>query len=62
MSVATIITILSIVNGLISIAKDEPEAADHAKTWLAKVQPHIATAGDDVKQAFAAAQVKVSAL
>lgn len=62
MSVATIITILSIVNGLLSVAKDAPAVIDEAKSLLAKIAPHVDAAGDDVKQAFAKAQAKVSAL
>lgn len=62
MSVATIIAILSIVNGLLSVAKDAPAVVVEAKSLLAKIAPHVDAAGDDVKAAFTAAQTKVSAL
>lgn len=62
MSVATIIAILSIVNGLLSVAKDAPAVVVEAKSLLAKIEPHVEAAGDDVKAAFGEAQAKVSAL
>lgn len=62
MSIATIITILSIVNGLLSVAKDAPAVIDEAKSLLAKIEPHVEAGDDDVKKAFAEARAKVSAL
>lgn len=60
MSIATIITILSIVNGLLSVAKDAPAVIEEAKSLLAKVEPHIASASDDVKRTFVELQAKLA--
>lgn len=60
MSIATIMTILSIVSGLMSVAKDAPAVIDEAKSLLAKVKPHVDAAGDDVKRAFAKAQASLA--
>lgn len=60
MSVATILTILGIINGLLSVAKDAPAVIEEAKSLLAKVKPHAEAAGDDVKQAFAKAQASLA--
>lgn len=62
MSAAAILTIIGIVNGLIAIAKELPEAKKQAQDWLAKIEPYIKNAGVDVETAFAQAQQKVAAL
>lgn len=60
MSVATIITILSIINGLLSVAKDAPAVIAEAKTLLAKIEPHVSAAEDSVKSAFADTHAKLA--
>lgn len=45
MPVTTLLTILSIVNGLLSVAKTAPEVLTEARSLMAKVEPHIQTAG-----------------
>lgn len=62
MSIATVITILSVINALLSVAKDAPAVIDEAKSLLAKVEPHVATATTEVKQQFATAQAVVAKL
>ena len=59
MSIATVLTILSLVNGLLSVAKDAPSVIDETKSLLAKIEPHVEAAGDDVKKAFADAVAKL---
>jgi hypothetical protein len=41
MSLATIVTILGIVNTLLTIAKELPDVIDEAKSLLAKIEPHV---------------------
>jgi len=60
MSIATIITILEIVNGLLAVAKDAPGVIDEAKSLLAKVEPHIASANEDVQGLFGRLQARVA--
>lgn len=62
MSVATILTILSLVNGLIDVAKGAPQVAAEAKSLLSKVQPYVAEAGVDVATEFEAARERLAAL
>lgn len=60
MSIATILTIIGIVNGLITLGKDAPGVIDDAKSLLAKISPHVDAAGDDVKKALADVQAKLA--
>lgn len=59
MTAATILTILGIVNGLLSVAKAVPEVMDEVHSLLAKVSPHVEAAGAEVQKAFADIQAKV---
>lgn len=60
MSAASILTIISIVNGLVSIAKDSPAVVAHAKALLDLVQPHIQEAGVEAETAFVSAEQKLA--
>lgn len=62
MSAAAILTIISIVNGLVSIAKDSPAVVQHAKALLDVVRPHVQEAGVEVETAFVEAEQAVGAL
>lgn len=60
MSIATVMTILSIVNGLVSIAKNAPQVMQEARSLMDKVRPHIDATNDEAKAAFAALQAKLA--
>ena len=62
MSAAAILTLIGIVNGIITFSNSAPGIVEHAKAILAVVEPHVAAAGDDVKKAFVEAQARVSSL
>ena len=59
MSPATILTIIGIVNGLITLAKDAPSVIEEANSLLAKIAPHVDAAGDGVKGAYSDAHAKL---
>lgn len=60
MTPATVLTILGIVNGLITLAKDAPSVMEEARSLIAKVRPHVDAAGDEAKAALSAVQAKVT--
>lgn len=62
MSAATILTLLGIVNGLITLAKSTPAITAHAKALLATVEPYVQDAGVEVATEFVAAQQRLEAL
>lgn len=62
MTATTILTILGIVNGLLTVAKDAPAVVEEARSLIAKVQPHVDGAGEEVKSAFSAVQAQLANL
>lgn len=58
MTLATIITILGLVNGLLNVVKDAPVVIDEAKSLLAKVEPFIDQANDDIQAQFEALRAR----
>lgn len=61
MSIATVITILSILNGLLSVAKDAPTVLAEAQSLLAKIEPHVDQLNDDAKAQFEALRLRIQA-
>jgi peptidoglycan hydrolase CwlO-like protein len=61
MTLATIIAILGAVSTLMSIAKALPAVVDEAKSLLAKLEPYIDTANDDVRMQFESLKMRVEA-
>lgn len=62
MSAATILTILSIVNGLFGVVTEAPAVVDEIKSLLAKIAPHVDGTNAEVKRAFESAQAKLQEL
>jgi hypothetical protein len=61
MGISTILTILSVINGLLSVAKDAPAVIEEVKSLLAKIKPHVdATSDANVKASFADAHAKAN--
>lgn len=61
MSPATILALIEIVNGLLTIAKTVPTVMEEVHSLLVKVSPHVDAAGADVQKAFADIEAKVAA-
>lgn len=62
MNLATVLSIISLVNGLISIAKEFPAAKARAALLLSDVQPYIQEAGVEAATAFESAKEALTAL
>jgi hypothetical protein len=60
MSIATILTIINIVNGLLTAAKEFPSLLDEARSLLAKVEPFVDQAGSAVRGEFDALKARVA--
>jgi hypothetical protein len=60
MELSTILEILSLINGLIDVAKDAPIVVQDAKSLLAKIEAHVQASKDaGLKANFADTQAKL---
>lgn len=60
MTAATVLTILGIVNGLLTLAKDAPSVMEEARSLIAKVEPYIDGTNDEVKRQFDALKARLA--
>jgi hypothetical protein len=59
MTIATVLVILNVINGLLSVAKGLPEVQKQVQFLLETVSPHVNAAGKDAQAAFIAAQQRL---
>jgi hypothetical protein len=59
MPFTTVLLILNVVNGLLTVVKTLPTVKTEIQSLLAKISPHVNSAGKDAQAAFIAAQQRL---
>jgi hypothetical protein len=59
MPIATVLTILNIVNTLFSVIKSAPGVQQEIQSLLEKVAPHVQAAGTDPQSSYIAAKQRL---